>query len=186
MLTGLVGGKRCKEEENFIDLITEELIYPEAFLLREFPFLKEKSRVTPEKFLKHNFRELIRSYGFFAPKGVARALVSRGYLKENHKAFIWMHGEEHENFLKFFGKSLSDFGKMNIDFTDSYEFQNFIEGNVLSDIKKYPLFFDLMKGLIKGNITPRAFASIFDMDSGDVDELKKDLSVKIEGLLQAL
>jgi hypothetical protein len=97
-----------------------------------------------------------------------------------------MHGEEHENFLKVFGRSMSEIGKMNFDFTDSYEFQKFIENVVLSEIKNYPLFVYLIKGLVEGNITPRTFASIFDMDSGDVDEMRKELFNKTVGLLKAL
>lgn len=182
IFTGTVGEIPNDEVEKFVDLVAEELIYPESFLTKEFPFLLEDGkRATPDLFLKHNFRKLIESSTYIAPRGIAKTLITLGLISENQKVYTWMHDEEHEHYLKFYGKSLSKIGQIDFDFTDTFKYEDFVKNIVLNNIKKYPLFYLLARSLVRNKITHKAFADIFGMDYGDVDELKKELS-KIDTL----
>lgn len=172
IFTGIVS-LSSDEIEDFIDKVTEELIYPKEFLLREFPFIANPEvRITDKLFIDHNFYEIIDNHEFMAPRGIAKRLESMGVLKGRTKVRDWMFELEHSRFLKFNGSSISSSGKMDIDFSDTEEFENFIENYVLSDYKKYLLFYELIQGLCQNQITIRAFSEIFGLDAGEVDELR--------------
>jgi hypothetical protein len=63
-------------------------------------------------------------------------------------------------------------GQMNFNFEDSFEFEKFYDEVVESNPNRYPLFVSLRDALVEKRISPRAFANLFNMDSGDVDELR--------------
>lgn len=171
IFTALIGGSINRDDEDFIDHVTEELIYPKLFIEREMGEIFRKKRISKEDFLKNGFRKMIANYDFFAPRGVARTLRRLDHLNSRQPVFHWMNYEEHEYYLTHVVSSVSKSGNMDFDFSDVYELETFIEDRVIKDPRKYPLFYQLCKGLAEKKLTPRAFSKIFGIDSGEADEL---------------
>lgn len=158
--------------ETFIDRVAEELVYPKAFLEREFPFIVDKKILKQDDFNITKLESLFGNYSTMSPRGLAKTLVNLGHIKKNLDVYSWLHDEYHDDFCKRFGFTATSIGKMNFDFSDSYAFEEFMNRFVEADPFRYPLFVDLKKALVEDRITHRAFADLFLMDSGDVDELR--------------
>ena len=180
IFTGLIGDKISRDDEAFIDHVTEELIYPKLFIERELGPIFSKKRVSKEDFINRGFRKMISNYEFFAPRGLARTLERLEHLGNRQAAYNWMHDEEHAFYLKHVGKTLTESGSMQIDFSDAYELEDFINNFVESNPRKYPLFYNLCQGLVDSNITPRSFSKLFGIDAGEADELKKNWKGKFK------
>lgn len=173
VFTGLLGDTVSHDDEKFIDRVTEELVYPKLFIEREMGSVLRSKKVTKRSLIDNGFRHMIASYDFFAPRGIAKTLFNLEILSKDQPVYKWMINEEHDFFLKHHGETLSQYGRMDFEFSDSYLLEDFINKRVISSPKKYPFFYVLCRELVNCNITPRAFSKIFGVDSGEADELRK-------------
>jgi hypothetical protein len=156
--------------EKWVDLITEELIYPKALLLKEFPFLISDKPTKIREFNLRKLNNLFNNYLSMSPRGFAKALVSYGFINKDHVVFKWFTEILHKQFARPTG---SVYGKMDFDFSDSYELETFYSKIVDTNPSLYPLFTDLRSALTNNQISVKNFSELFFLDSGDVDELRK-------------
>jgi hypothetical protein len=158
-----------KDVEKWVDKVTEQLIYPPALLENEFPIIKVKKPLKDKDFNFEKLKAFIYDYEMMSVRGLAKALVSYGYINEDLQVYTWLYESLHAKLPKRTGTRM---GQMNFNFEDSFEFEKFYDEVVESNPNRYPLFVSLRDALVEKRISPRAFANLFNMDSGDVDELR--------------
>lgn len=167
ILTGNLSEDDIKTEK-WVDSITEQLIYPKPFLLKEFPFLKQDKVIKIKDFDQKKLMSLFLNYSSMSPRGFAKALASYGYITPDLDVYKWLHD-------KYINPNPtgSKIGRMDFDFKDSFALEQFYSEVVDREHKRFPLFADLRQALVDERVTPRTFAQLFQMDSGDADELRK-------------
>lgn len=156
--------------EKWVDSIVEELIYPKAFLEKEFPFLKQDKTIKIKDFNVNKLKNLFDNCLSMSPRGFARALASYDYINKDLEVYSWLHDKLQEDWRRPTGSKI---GKMNFDFSDYEKLQEFYANVVDNDARTYPLFNDLRDALIQNRMSPRTFGEIFSLDAGEVDELRK-------------
>jgi transcriptional regulator with XRE-family HTH domain len=166
------------DQEDLIDKVCGELIYPKKFIIEVFFDGDENSKPIKDKEkLSFNFFENSKNHAhILSPKGLALAMRDANLTSINSELYKFILNELHQAYRK---KSVnySSLGQMDFDFTNREEFLKFFEIIKNPDgIFTYPLFEKLKCDLLNGSLSPVDFADTFGMKISDALIIKASLS----------
>jgi Zn-dependent peptidase ImmA (M78 family) len=165
------------DEERFCNKVAQELVYPIAFLT------ERKTDLSPFLNARNSWPSVVSKFNHYyseydwSPKGLALALKENGLIKK----------DSHE--LKRLMK-LHSLGKPKVKMIDDHYFNNFDVENfdklaiffnetIFKDKDVYKPFIEIKDAALSGRISPRKFADLLNIDSGDADELVRSWETEI-------
>ncbi len=158
-----------EEQEKLCNWVARELIYPKKFFLDKKdaiePFLN--AEVTDWNTALSRAMELCREFDW-SPMGLAIALKENGLIK----------GSSHEykrlmklNTLISNNKSLDELFFTSFKIEDFESLQIFFNNEIIKNKDFFKPFLELKDAASCGRLSPRKFAELLNIDSGDADEL---------------
>ena len=165
--------ERGDQLESFIDKIVGELIYPKAFLKKLFVSPDSTSgRIgkTPDQVIDI-FIEKYKNDRIWCPSGLAKALIDYSMLTKDSKIYKALTGEFYD-FYKHKAKKVSDIGKIDVDHSSFSKHQKLFAEVIEKDPNFYPVYIDLRKKLVTGEVSPNDYADLFGMKVSEVKVLK--------------
>ncbi|MBK8202605.1 MAG: ImmA/IrrE family metallo-endopeptidase [Bdellovibrionales bacterium] len=157
------------DEEKLCNSIAQELVYPAAFFADKRadiePFI---SRAAAWNTVVTRFNHFFTEYDW-SPKGLALALAANELIARKSHPFIRLMR------LDSLGRSKQvSIDKQYFSTLDTSDFENlsaFFAETIFSNKDVYKPFLEMKEAALEGRLSPRRFATIMNIDSGDAEEL---------------
>lgn len=161
-----------KDDETFCNAVAQELIYPEMFYKRNeriITFFTGFQNIHVDR-VREYIKFLTKDFDW-SPIGIALSLSSYGLLSKQSSQFktlMMINKQLNEN-----NKTIADMFFANFDVSDVDKFVSFFSTDIYKSKDIYKGFIELKNGATFGHLSPSKMSELFNVNSGDMDEIVK-------------